>query len=66
MSGVPDLGHGVGLRREHFERVLEGTTQVDWFEVISKVQRRARTRPRVGNGGVGERAETKGGLLIAG
>jgi len=23
---VPDLGHGVGLRREHFERVLAGFT----------------------------------------
>ena len=35
-SGVPDLGHGVGLRREHFERVLEGPTGVDWFEVVSE------------------------------
>jgi uncharacterized protein (UPF0276 family) len=26
----------VGLRREHFERVLDGTTNVDWFEVISE------------------------------
>jgi uncharacterized protein (UPF0276 family) len=31
-----DLGHGVGLRREHYERVLEGPTGVDWFEVISE------------------------------
>ena len=36
MSGLPDLGHGVGLRREHFERVLAGPTRVDWFEVISE------------------------------
>ena len=36
MSLVPDLGHGVGLRREHFERVLEGPCRVDWFEVISE------------------------------
>ena len=36
MTHVPDLGHGVGLRREHFERVLEGPTRVDWFEVISE------------------------------
>ncbi len=36
MTGVPDLGHGVGLRREHFERVLEAPTRVDWFEVISE------------------------------
>ena len=36
MTHVPDLGHGVGLRREHFERVLEGPTRVDWFEVLSE------------------------------
>src|SRR5213594_349637 len=32
----PFLGHGVGLRRDHFERVLAGPTGVDWFEVISE------------------------------
>lgn len=31
-----DLGHGVGLRREHFDHVLENATSVDWFEVISE------------------------------
>lgn len=36
MSWVSDLGHGVGLRREHFERVLGAETRVDWFEVISE------------------------------
>ncbi|MDJ0868975.1 MAG: DUF692 domain-containing protein [Myxococcota bacterium] len=36
MSSVPDLGHGVGLRREHFERVLGGPTRVDWLEVVSE------------------------------
>ncbi len=36
MSRVPDLGHGVGLRREHFERVLKAPTRVDWFEVVSE------------------------------
>jgi len=36
VTHVPDLGHGVGLRREHFERVLAGPTRVDWFEVISE------------------------------
>jgi len=30
------LGHGVGLRRDHFERVLSGPTGVDWFETISE------------------------------
>jgi uncharacterized protein (UPF0276 family) len=36
VRSVPDLGHGVGLRREHFERVLAAPTRVDWFEVISE------------------------------
>jgi uncharacterized protein len=30
------LGHGVGLRRDHFERVLSAPTKIDWFEVISE------------------------------
>ena len=30
------LGHGVGLRRDHFERVLSGPAGVDWFEAISE------------------------------
>jgi uncharacterized protein (UPF0276 family) len=33
----PNLGHGVGLRRDHFEHVLAApATRVDWFEVISE------------------------------
>ena len=31
-----DIGQGVGLRREHFARVLAESTRVDWFEVISE------------------------------
>jgi len=30
------LGHGVGLRRDHFERILSAPTGVDWFEAISE------------------------------
>jgi uncharacterized protein (UPF0276 family) len=30
------LGHGVGLRRDHFQRVLSAPTDVDWFEIISE------------------------------
>jgi hypothetical protein len=33
---VPYLGHGVGLRTEHFPRILDGTARADWFEVISE------------------------------
>lgn len=32
----PYLGHGVGLRRDHFERILAGPSRVDWFEAISE------------------------------
>jgi uncharacterized protein (UPF0276 family) len=31
-----NLGHGVGLRRQHHQRVLSAPTRVDWFEVISE------------------------------
>lgn len=33
---VPYLGHGVGLRPQHFPCVWDGTAHVDWFEVISE------------------------------
>ncbi|MFB0979216.1 MAG: DUF692 domain-containing protein [Myxococcota bacterium] len=33
---VQTLGHGVGLRRDHYDQVLEGETSIDWFEVISE------------------------------
>ena len=37
LPGRPSfLGHGVGLRRDHFERVLSGPTAVDWFEALSE------------------------------
>ncbi|HKQ97787.1 MAG TPA: DUF692 domain-containing protein [Candidatus Polarisedimenticolia bacterium] len=35
-SRPESLGHGVGLRRDHFERVLSEPTRLDWFEVISE------------------------------
>jgi uncharacterized protein len=34
--GLPYLGHGVGLRREHYAEVLTTAPPVDWFEVISE------------------------------
>jgi len=33
---LPVLGHGVGLRTKHFPRVLDGTADIDWFEVIAE------------------------------
>ncbi|MCH7599400.1 MAG: DUF692 domain-containing protein [Myxococcales bacterium] len=33
---VQNLGHGVGLRSQHYNRVLEAPTSIDWFEVISE------------------------------
>ncbi len=32
----PYLGHGVGLRTQHYPRVLDGTARADWFEVIAE------------------------------
>ena len=35
MLDVPALGHGIGLRTEHYAEVLATPPPVDWFEVIS-------------------------------
>jgi len=35
MLDVPALGHGIGLRAEHYADVLAAPPPVDWFEVIS-------------------------------
>ena len=35
MLDVPTLGHGIGLRTEHYADVLATPPPVDWFEVIS-------------------------------
>jgi len=32
----PFLGHGIGLRREHYAAVLAGEAACDWFEAISE------------------------------
>lgn len=33
---LPYLGHGVGLRTQHFPHVWDGTAQIEWFEAISE------------------------------
>ena len=35
MREIPALGHGIGLRTEHYANVLATPPPVDWFEVIS-------------------------------
>jgi uncharacterized protein (UPF0276 family) len=35
IDDVPALGHGIGLRTEHYAEVLATGPSVDWFEVIS-------------------------------
>jgi uncharacterized protein len=35
-TDFPLLGHGVGLRRQHYSYVLEQAPKVDWFEIISE------------------------------
>src|SRR5207344_3381256 len=32
----PFLGFGLGLRPQHYSEILEGSPQVDWFEVLSE------------------------------
>ncbi|MGZ3405711.1 MAG: multinuclear nonheme iron-dependent oxidase, partial [Polyangia bacterium] len=36
MLSLPHLGHGVGLRTQHYATVLEELPRVDWFECISE------------------------------
>ncbi|MCG8097606.1 MAG: DUF692 family protein, partial [Candidatus Thiodiazotropha taylori] len=32
----PFLGYGLGLRRQHYEDVLDTKPEVDWFEILSE------------------------------
>ncbi len=32
----PFLGYGLGLRTDHYEEILSGDPEVDWFEIISE------------------------------
>ena len=32
----PDLGIGVGLRKDHFGHILENWPAVDWFEIVTE------------------------------
>jgi len=43
---LPSLGHGIGLRSEHFSEFLEGNVPVDWVEAISENFFPAGGRPR--------------------
>ncbi len=36
LTRAPFLGHGIGLRREHYEEILAGEAACDWFEAISE------------------------------
>ncbi len=33
---MPSLGFGLGLRKEHYESLLDGTPPVDWLEVLTE------------------------------
>ena len=35
-TGAPFLGHGLGLRREHYGEILAGESAGDWLEAISE------------------------------
>jgi uncharacterized protein (UPF0276 family) len=45
-SRFPFLGYGVGLRRPHFNHVLDAAPPMDWFEVTSENFMVAGGRPR--------------------
>jgi uncharacterized protein (UPF0276 family) len=32
----PHLGHGIGLRREHYRAILDGAPKLDWVEAITE------------------------------
>src|SRR5690349_4926938 len=37
MLNLPHLGHGIGLRTQHYGEILDGAPpEVDWFECISE------------------------------
>ena len=36
LTRAPFLGHGLGLRREHYAAVIAGEAACDWFEAISE------------------------------
>jgi len=36
MLNLKNIGHGIGLRTQHYATVLEEQPRVDWFEVISE------------------------------
>ena len=33
---IPSLGFGLGLRKEHYNTILETTPNIDWFEVLTE------------------------------
>jgi hypothetical protein len=36
MNMAKHLGHGVGLRHQHFGRIAEPSAAADWFDVINE------------------------------
>jgi uncharacterized protein (UPF0276 family) len=46
LAGLPRLGLGLGLRSTHFEEILSGSPQVEWFEAISENFMDSFGRPR--------------------
>jgi len=33
---IPSLGFGLGLRKEHYDSILESSPEVDWFEILTE------------------------------
>ena len=43
---LPDLGHGIGLRRRHFDTIFTTKRQVDWLEIVPENYLAFGGRPR--------------------
>lgn len=43
--GFPDLGLGIGLRRDHYQHILEERPEVDWFEILTENYMNTEGRP---------------------
>ncbi len=46
LTALPRLGLGLGLRNQHFEEILAGDPDIDWFEAISENFMDSGGRPR--------------------
>ena len=51
VTTFPYLGVGVGLRRVHYDELLETQRRIDWLELITEKKTKLRIEARVAEGG---------------